>query len=250
MCEVLQIGIKSQGYREPEYLPPADDVLPAEEQPLPATVSPTAESPGYITELEPEMEPEEDGDDEKSEEDSIKYQTSGGDDDADDDGDDLSEDDADDEEEESPQTVRRKRKTSTSGSETIPEADIPLRKRARFTTPTGGYEVGERGDIFAPCLPLMHRRLLTPVIIVLRSWTTTSHERSTQVPPVTPAPTATITTVTEAQLQALIDQGVAAAMAEVEASRVRNGYGKSDRVEKYIGGVPDMIHDSVKATKP
>nr|GEZ75440.1 hypothetical protein [Tanacetum cinerariifolium]GEZ75613.1 hypothetical protein [Tanacetum cinerariifolium] len=32
---------------------------------------------------------------------------------------------------------------STSGSESIPEADIPLRKRARFTTPTGGYEVGE-----------------------------------------------------------------------------------------------------------
>nr|GEX21822.1 putative reverse transcriptase domain-containing protein [Tanacetum cinerariifolium] len=27
--------------------------------------------------------------------------------------------------------------------ESIPEADMPLRKRARFTTPTGGYEVGE-----------------------------------------------------------------------------------------------------------
>nr|GFD44281.1 hypothetical protein [Tanacetum cinerariifolium] len=49
-----------------EYLPPADDMLPAKEQPLPATVSPTAESPGYITESEPEMETEEnDGDDEK-----------------------------------------------------------------------------------------------------------------------------------------------------------------------------------------
>ncbi|GJT26144.1 putative reverse transcriptase domain-containing protein [Tanacetum coccineum] len=46
--------------------------------------------------------------------------------------------------------------------------------------------------------------------------------RSTRVPPVTPVPTTT--TVTEAQLQALIDQGVAAAMAEAEASRVRNGY--------------------------
>nr|GEY75816.1 reverse transcriptase domain-containing protein [Tanacetum cinerariifolium] len=48
--------------------------------------------------------------------------------------------------------------------------------------------------------------------------------RSTQVPPVTPAPTATTTTITEAQLQALINQGVAAAMTEAEASRVRNGY--------------------------
>nr|GEY84736.1 hypothetical protein [Tanacetum cinerariifolium] len=32
---------------------------------------------------------------------------------------------------------------STYGSESTPEADMPLRKRARFTTPTGGYEVGE-----------------------------------------------------------------------------------------------------------
>nr|GEZ29147.1 hypothetical protein [Tanacetum cinerariifolium] len=51
--------------------------------------------------------------------------------------------------------------------------------------------------------------------------------RSTQVPPVTPAPTGTTTAVTEAQLQALINQGVAAAMAEAEASRVRNGYGSN-----------------------
>nr|GEZ59268.1 putative reverse transcriptase domain-containing protein [Tanacetum cinerariifolium] len=89
-----------------------------------------------------------------------------------------------------------------------------------------------------------------------------------------------------AQLQALIDRGVAAAMAEAEASRVRNGYnnngsgprlaqairectyldflkcqplnfkgtegvvGITQWVEKYIGGLPDMIHDSVKATRP
>ncbi|GJW00388.1 hypothetical protein Tco_1555639 [Tanacetum coccineum] len=65
--------------------------------------------------------------------------------------------------------------------------------------------------------------------------------RSTRVPPVTPAPNTT--TVTEAQLQALINQGVAAAMAEAEASRV-------DKIEKYIGGLPDMILGSVKASKP
>nr|GEV35177.1 hypothetical protein [Tanacetum cinerariifolium] len=51
--------------------------------------------------------------------------------------------------------------------------------------------------------------------------------RSTQVPPITPAPTATTTTITEAQLQALIDRGVADVMAEAEASRVRNGYGSN-----------------------
>nr|GEZ16860.1 hypothetical protein [Tanacetum cinerariifolium] len=171
--------------------------------------------------------------------------------------------------------------------------------------------------------------------------------RSTQVPPVTQAPTATSTTVTKAQLQALIDRRVAATMAEAEASRVRNGYDSNvsglrlpqavreytypdflkcqplnfkgtegvvrltqwfkkmefvfnisncitacqvkyaactlqgvaltwwnshvniitlevshelpwktlnkmmnDKVEKYIGGIPDIIHDSVKATRP
>nr|GEU43286.1 hypothetical protein [Tanacetum cinerariifolium] len=167
------------------YLPPADDVLLAEEQPLHAAVSPTSESPGYITESEPEMEPEEeDEDDEKSEEDSIEYPTSGGDDDVDDDGNDLSDDDVDDEdEEESSDKVERlltiptpplspvsptsyplppflmplpiftplptssfplpSSLPSTSGSESIPEADIPLWKRAHFTTSTGGYEVGE-----------------------------------------------------------------------------------------------------------
>ncbi|GJV00009.1 putative reverse transcriptase domain-containing protein [Tanacetum coccineum] len=93
--------------------------------------------------------------------------------------------------------------------------------------------------------------------------------RSTRVPPVTPAPNATTTTVTEAQLQALIDQGVAAAMAEAEASRVKGGtdvvpkiddfkqlalmsprmFQEVDKIEKYIGGLPDMILGSVKASK-
>ncbi|GJW04675.1 putative reverse transcriptase domain-containing protein [Tanacetum coccineum] len=54
-------------------------------------------------------------------------------------------------------------------------------------------------------------------------------KRTTRSTPVTPTPNATpTTTVTEAQLQALIDQGVAAAMAEAEASRVRNGYNSND----------------------
>nr|GFA59210.1 hypothetical protein [Tanacetum cinerariifolium] len=157
-----------------EYLPPANDVLPVEKQPLPAAVSPTAESPGYITDLEYEMEPEEeDGDDEKSEGDSSEYLTSRGDDD----GDDLSEDDADEEEASmvlmrsvAPSTfilAPRSRTPligtppllpiplptssfplplllpSTSGSESTPEADMPLRKRARFTTSSSGYEMSE-----------------------------------------------------------------------------------------------------------
>nr|GFC16539.1 hypothetical protein [Tanacetum cinerariifolium] len=55
------------GPEYPEYLPTADDVFLAEEQPLPAAVSPTAESPGYVADSEPEMDPEEeDGDNEKT----------------------------------------------------------------------------------------------------------------------------------------------------------------------------------------
>nr|GEY17042.1 hypothetical protein [Tanacetum cinerariifolium] len=284
------------GPKYPEYLSPADDVLPAKEQPLPAAVLPTAELPGYITESEPEMEPEEeDGDDEKSEEDSIEYPTSGGDDDADDDGDDLPKDDADDEEEDGSSDSEEEEEEhlaltvsapalftyiisitiilmplpiftplptssfplpsslpSTSGGESIPEADIPLRKRARFTTPTGGYEVGESSVAAAarqirPALTIANRRRADDRLIgrlrrerkyFLTLWDVSTLQkqhiddedrltRSTQVPPVTPAPTATTTTVTEAQLQALIDQEVAAAMAEAEASRVRNGYGSN-----------------------
>ncbi|GKF96369.1 hypothetical protein Tco_0289104, partial [Tanacetum coccineum] len=44
----------------PEFMLSEDDVLPAEEQPLPTDVSPTADSPSYITESDPEKGPEED----------------------------------------------------------------------------------------------------------------------------------------------------------------------------------------------
>ncbi|GKA75180.1 hypothetical protein Tco_0781558, partial [Tanacetum coccineum] len=144
---VLQIGIKSQGYGEPdivmsdsedstvtytavsspfraafqappspyyvsgpeyppspefvhepvylEFMSPEDDVLPAEEQPLPAAVSPTTDSPGYVPDSNPEEDPEED-DDEDSEEDPADYPT---DRDDDEEEEEPSGDEADDEEE-------------------------------------------------------------------------------------------------------------------------------------------------------
>ncbi|GJR21393.1 hypothetical protein Tco_0969920 [Tanacetum coccineum] len=52
----------------PKFMPPEDVVLPAEEQPLPAALSPTADSPCYVLESDPEEDPEED-DDEDPEED-------------------------------------------------------------------------------------------------------------------------------------------------------------------------------------
>nr|GEW59811.1 putative reverse transcriptase domain-containing protein [Tanacetum cinerariifolium] len=90
----------------------------------------------------------------------------------------------------------------------------------------------------------------------------------------TPATTTTpTTTVTDAQLQALIDLGVTAALVERNADRSRNGDNNNDsgtgrrrqelalmcdrmfieestKVERYIGGLPTTIHDSVKALKP
>ncbi|GJU21143.1 hypothetical protein Tco_1154485 [Tanacetum coccineum] len=71
--------------------------FPAEEQPLPPVDSPTAESPGYVTESDPEEDPKEYEDDE-TEDGPVDYPMDGGDDGDDDDGD-SSRDDADDEDE-------------------------------------------------------------------------------------------------------------------------------------------------------
>nr|GEZ94013.1 hypothetical protein [Tanacetum cinerariifolium] len=74
--------------------------------------------------------------------------------------------------------------------------------------------------------------------------------RSTQVPPVTPASIATTTTVTEAQLQALIDQGVVAAMAEAEASRVRNGYGSNGSGPRLAQAVRECTYPDFLKCQP
>ncbi|GJS85197.1 hypothetical protein Tco_0751738 [Tanacetum coccineum] len=77
----------------PEYMPHEDEILPAEEQPLPAAALPTADSPGYI----PESDPEED--DEDPEEDPADYPA---DREEDDDDDDKDEDEDEEEDKENP----------------------------------------------------------------------------------------------------------------------------------------------------
>ncbi|GKC85111.1 hypothetical protein Tco_1140828, partial [Tanacetum coccineum] len=81
----------------PEFMPPEDDVLLTEEQPLPVIVSPTADSPGYVPESDPKEDPEED-DDEDPKEDLADYPIDR-DNDNDDEEEEPSRDDADDEEE-------------------------------------------------------------------------------------------------------------------------------------------------------
>ncbi|GKF07056.1 hypothetical protein Tco_0041280, partial [Tanacetum coccineum] len=77
----------------PEFMLLEDEILPAEEQPLPAAVSPTVDSPGYVPESDPEEDPKED-DDEDPKEDPADYPADGGDD-----GDDKDESSDDDEDE-------------------------------------------------------------------------------------------------------------------------------------------------------
>ncbi|GJX74272.1 hypothetical protein Tco_0312867 [Tanacetum coccineum] len=76
-------------------------------------------------------------------------------------------------------------------------------------------------------------------------------KRTTRSTPVTPTLNATTTTtVTEAQLQALIDQGVAAAMAEVEASRVRNGYDSNGSGPRPAQAVHECSYSEFPKCKP
>ncbi|GJR93271.1 hypothetical protein Tco_0265445 [Tanacetum coccineum] len=82
----------------PEYIPLEDEhEFPAEEHPLPPVVSPTAESPGYVVESDPEEDPEKYEDDE-TEDGPVDYFLDGGKDGDDDDGN-SSGDDANDEDE-------------------------------------------------------------------------------------------------------------------------------------------------------
>ncbi|GKC52536.1 hypothetical protein Tco_1075281, partial [Tanacetum coccineum] len=80
----------------PECMPLEDEILPAEEQPLPVAASPTTDSPGYVPESDPEEELEED--DEDPEEDLADYPTDR-DDDEEEEEEEPSGDDADDEDE-------------------------------------------------------------------------------------------------------------------------------------------------------
>ncbi|GKF61052.1 hypothetical protein Tco_0181106, partial [Tanacetum coccineum] len=108
----------------PEFMPPEDEILSAEEQPLLAADSPTADSPGYILESDPEEDPEED-DDEDLEEDPA---------DKGDDGDDEDETSDDDEDEEAPSTEEIEPFEADESAATPPPHPA-YRVTARISTP-------------------------------------------------------------------------------------------------------------------
>ncbi|GJU70731.1 hypothetical protein Tco_1262136 [Tanacetum coccineum] len=87
----------------PEYLVPADAEAPLEDQPLPADASPTALSPGYVADSDPEEDPEEDHADylaDEGDDDDEPFDDDDDDDDTDDEDEEPFEDEDDDEEEE------------------------------------------------------------------------------------------------------------------------------------------------------
>ncbi|GJY16667.1 hypothetical protein Tco_0387089 [Tanacetum coccineum] len=102
---------------EPVYLkfmPPEDEVFPAEEQPLPVAVSPTADSPGYITNSDLEE------DEEDPEEDPINYPADRGDDDDDDDESSNDDEDDDNEEEEEDEDDKEEEEEHPAPTDSIP----------------------------------------------------------------------------------------------------------------------------------
>ncbi|GJT87978.1 hypothetical protein Tco_1069695 [Tanacetum coccineum] len=108
----------------PEYIPLEDDhEFLAEEQPLPPIDSPTAESPGYVTESDPEEDLEEYEDDE-TEDDPVDYPMDGGDDGDDDDGD-SSGDDANDEDEDDEDEEEEEHLAPADSAVVVP-ADEPI----------------------------------------------------------------------------------------------------------------------------
>nr|GEY15673.1 hypothetical protein [Tanacetum cinerariifolium] len=144
----------------PEYIPPEDEVFPAEEQPLPAAVSPTAESPGYIPESDPDEDPEED-DDEDPEEDPTNYPTNHDDEEE---QEEPSGDDADEEDKEQDKDDDDEEEEHLASADSIPppptlhnpELTFPPRKRLSIVQ-CPGYEAGE-SSVAAAARPSEGRR--------------------------------------------------------------------------------------------
>ncbi|GJZ01659.1 putative reverse transcriptase domain-containing protein [Tanacetum coccineum] len=126
-----------------EYIPLEDEhVFPVKEQPLPPVDSPTAESPGYVVESDPEEDPEECEDDE-TEDGPVDYPMDEGDDGDDDDGDSSGNDaDDEDEDEEDEEEEEEEHPDLADSTVIVPTASISLSQVAEverllaMTTPS------------------------------------------------------------------------------------------------------------------
>nr|GEV89858.1 hypothetical protein [Tanacetum cinerariifolium] len=113
-------------------MPPEDDVLPAEEQTLPAAISPTANSLGYIPEFDPKEDAEED--DEDPEEDPADYPTDRDDDDEKEE-EEFFKDDVDDEEKDEDEDEEEKEHLAPADSVPLPVYRVSAWMSIRAQTP-------------------------------------------------------------------------------------------------------------------
>ncbi|GKA80360.1 hypothetical protein Tco_0786956, partial [Tanacetum coccineum] len=175
----------------PEFIPSEDEVFPAEEQPLHAVVSPTADSPGYIVDSNPEEDPEEDPTD---------YPDDGGDDiDDDDESSDDDEDDDDDVEEDGDEEEEH---TALANSVLPPVHHVTARMSIREQPPIPFWSEAEIARLLAiplpppsPLSPWHHHYFRFPhhhyqaTMIRLRAETpSTSHPLPSSTPPLGTSP--------------------------------------------------------------
>ncbi|GJZ69729.1 hypothetical protein Tco_0633279, partial [Tanacetum coccineum] len=135
----------------PEFMPPEDEVFPTEEQLLPAAVSPTADSPGYIADSDPEEDEEDPKED--PEEDPANYLADGGDDDDDESSDDDEDDDDDVEEDEDEE--EKEEHPAPADSVPPPVHRVTARMSIRYQPPTPFWSKAEIDRLLAiPLSPL------------------------------------------------------------------------------------------------
>nr|GEW89806.1 putative reverse transcriptase domain-containing protein [Tanacetum cinerariifolium] len=258
------------------FMPPEDDVLPDQEQPLPAAVSPTFNLPRYIFEFDLKEDPEKDP--KEDDEDPADYLTDRDDDD--DDEEESSRDDADDEkedkdeEEEHPalaDSVPLPIHCVTARIVDVREVTLPPQERLcialglRFEVIRLGETIRERRDtdkihkrlddtqddrlLMSSQLNMLRRdryayariaRLMEcEARLSLETWvqsmdaSDTAHAekmapKRTMRSTLAITTTTTTTPMTNAQLKALIDQGVANALAACDIDRSQNGEDNHD----------------------
>nr|GEX95259.1 hypothetical protein [Tanacetum cinerariifolium] len=124
-----------------EFMPLEDEILPSEKQPLPAIDSPTADSPGYIPESNPE-------------EDLTGYPVDGGDDDDDNDGSSDNDEDDDDDDDVKEDEEEKEHPASANSIPPPPVHRVTTRMSIREQPPTPVWSEAEIDRLLAIPSPL------------------------------------------------------------------------------------------------
>nr|GEY71334.1 reverse transcriptase domain-containing protein [Tanacetum cinerariifolium] len=162
-----------------EFMPREDDVLPAEEQPPPTAVSPTADLSGYILESDLEEDPEED--DEDLEEDAADYPTDREDND---DEEESFEDDTGDEEEDEDEEEEEEEHPNLADSVTLPASPlisllaVMIRLRAELPSTFHPLPSSTPPSGTPPLLPIPLPTSLPPLILPSTSHRVDVHKSS------------------------------------------------------------------------